>query len=189
MSWDSPSWKKAARDYHAEVEVEPARMKANGRNDYRPAKTNAIKLTFFDECSDHRAEALADQGCHRLRRNVELDCAAGQGQVGLAIRYQRASCRRRWIGAAIAPKGKFGVVYFAFERADLVKRRNAAYAKRLDLNGLPIAIASQIINLMQPHCVDVILATIRAAEEPIRYSRRPYCDRYLRQRYCCRRWR
>ena len=62
-------------------------------------------------------------------------------------------------------KGPHGVVYFAFERGDLVKRRLTAYARRRNLKALPIAVASQIIDLMHPNCVDVILATIRAAEQ------------------------
>jgi Family of unknown function (DUF5906) len=51
MSWDSPSWKKAARDYHAEVEVEPARMKANG-DDYRPT-SNASLNDFHAHMPTH----------------------------------------------------------------------------------------------------------------------------------------
>ena len=65
-------------------------------------------------------------------------------------------------------KGRFGCVYFAFERADLVKRRNAAYAKRYGFKGLPIAVAAEIIDLMHPDCVNSILATIRAAEQRFR---------------------
>ena len=57
------------------------------------------------------------------------------------------------------------MVYFAFERGDLVKRRLTAYVKRRNLKGLPIAVASQIIDLMHPNCVDLILATIQAAEQ------------------------
>jgi RecA-family ATPase len=58
-----------------------------------------------------------------------------------------------------------GVVYFALERGDLVKRRLAAHKQRDDLTGLPIAVAAGIINLMDPKCVDIIVATIREAEK------------------------
>jgi hypothetical protein len=58
-----------------------------------------------------------------------------------------------------------GVVYFAFERADLVKRRLAAHRLRDELTGLPIAIVGRLINLMHPACVGVIVATIRDAEK------------------------
>ncbi len=60
-----------------------------------------------------------------------------------------------------------GVVYFAFERADLVKRRMAAHRLRDKLTGLPIAIVGKLINLMHPACVGVIVATIRDAEKKL----------------------
>jgi Bifunctional DNA primase/polymerase, N-terminal/AAA domain len=58
-----------------------------------------------------------------------------------------------------------GVVYFALERADLVKRRLAAHRKRDDLTGLPIAVAGGIISLMDPKSVEIIITTIRDAEK------------------------
>jgi hypothetical protein len=57
-----------------------------------------------------------------------------------------------------------GVIYFAFERADLVKRRLAAHRLRDELKGLPIAVVGRLINLMNPACVGVIVATMRDAE-------------------------
>jgi AAA domain len=161
--WDSPSWKKAARDYHAEVEVEPARMKANG-DDSQPAKKNAIKLTFFDECNDTAAKRWLIKGVIARGETSSWIAPPGRGKSALHSDISvHLAAGIDWRGHRT--KGQFGVVYFAFERADLVKRRNAAYARRRNLKGLPIAIAAQIINLMDPHCVDVILATIRAAEE------------------------
>src|SRR4029079_9653528 len=62
-------------------------------------------------------------------------------------------------------KGKSGVLIFAFERADLTKRRLTAYAKQRGKHDLPIAVAGQILNLMDPTCVEIMLATIRAAEQ------------------------
>jgi hypothetical protein len=163
MSWDSPSWKKAARDYHAEIEVEPARMKGNG-DDYRLAKTNPIKLTFFDECNDTAAKRWLIKGVIARGETSSWIAPPGRGKSALHSDISvHLAAGIDWRGHRT--KGQCGVVYFAFERADLVKRRNAAYAKRLNLKGLPIAIAAQIINLMDSRCVDVILATIRAAEE------------------------
>jgi hypothetical protein len=43
-----------------------------------------------------------------------------------------------------------GVVYFALERSDLVKRRLKAHEARLSLPGLPIAVVGQIIDPRQP---------------------------------------
>jgi hypothetical protein len=62
-------------------------------------------------------------------------------------------------------KGASGVVYFALERADLVRRRLIAHRQRDGHGDLPIAVASKIIDLLNPNCVGVILDTIHAAED------------------------
>ncbi len=58
-----------------------------------------------------------------------------------------------------------GVVYFALERADLVKRRLTDYRRRDDLSDLPIGVANQVIDLMNRSCVDIITATIKETEQ------------------------
>jgi hypothetical protein len=70
-----------------------------------------------------------------------------------------ATAAREWRGYRL--KERAGVVYFALERGQLVKRRLIA------ANGppkLPIAVASHVINLLDPACVPVIVETIRTAE-------------------------
>jgi hypothetical protein len=61
-------------------------------------------------------------------------------------------------------KERCGVVYFALERAALVKRRLMAHAQRTSVNDLPIAVASQIIDLSKSDCIAAIVATIHEAE-------------------------
>jgi hypothetical protein len=62
-------------------------------------------------------------------------------------------------------KGRSGVVYFALERADLVRRRLIAHKLRDGLRDLPIAVVSEVIDLLNRNCVDTILATINTAEQ------------------------
>jgi hypothetical protein len=62
-------------------------------------------------------------------------------------------------------KVKCGTVYFAFERADLTKRRHHAYKLRDELDDLPISVASNVVNLMDPKCVGIIGDTIKAHED------------------------
>jgi hypothetical protein len=63
-------------------------------------------------------------------------------------------------------KGPIGVVYFALERAGLVKRRLYAYRLRDGLTSpLPIAVCSRVIDLMNASCVAVIVDTVQACEE------------------------
>jgi hypothetical protein len=52
---------------------------------------------------------------------------------------------------------------FALERADLFKRRLEAYRQRDGLQGLPIAVADTVIDLLNPACVDIV-STVREAE-------------------------
>lgn len=64
--------------------------------------------------------------------------------------------------------GRYGVVYFALERADLVKRRLMAHAQRLgitNLHSLPITVCASTIDLMDSRSVSDVLATIVSAEK------------------------
>jgi hypothetical protein len=62
-------------------------------------------------------------------------------------------------------KGQCGVVYFALERAKLVERRFDAHRQRDGLADIPFAICPQIIDLMDVKCVEIILDTIKVAED------------------------
>lgn len=61
-------------------------------------------------------------------------------------------------------KGAAGVVYFAIERADLVKRRLRAHRQRLGLAGTPIAVSSETIDLTHPEAFKKVIDTIRTAK-------------------------
>lgn len=63
-------------------------------------------------------------------------------------------------------KSTFGGLYFALERVDLVKRRLIAHRLRDNLaTDLPIAIAGQVIDLMDRACVQNIVDAIKQAED------------------------
>jgi hypothetical protein len=64
-------------------------------------------------------------------------------------------------------KEQCGVVYFALERGELVKRRLIAHAARTMgfPTKLPFSIARQVIDLLKPTCVGEIAATIRTAAD------------------------
>lgn len=61
-------------------------------------------------------------------------------------------------------KGAAGVVYFAIERADLVKRRLRAHGQRLGLAGTPICVSSDTIDLTHPEAFKKVIDTIRTAK-------------------------
>jgi hypothetical protein len=64
-------------------------------------------------------------------------------------------------------KEECGVVYFALERGELVKRRLIAHAARTKNfpTKLPFSIARQVIDLMKPSCIDEIVEAINSAKE------------------------
>jgi hypothetical protein len=57
-----------------------------------------------------------------------------------------------------------GVVYFAIERADLVRRRLRAHGLRQNLRGLPIAVVSSIVDMTKPDASQKVVTTIREAQ-------------------------
>jgi hypothetical protein len=61
-------------------------------------------------------------------------------------------------------KGAAGVVYFAIERADLVKRRLRAHRQRLGLAGTPICVSGDTIDLTHPEAFKRVVDTIRTAK-------------------------
>jgi hypothetical protein len=62
-------------------------------------------------------------------------------------------------------KGAAGVVYFALERADLVRRRILAHVARLELPPPPIVVVGELVD---PRNAKRIIATIREAEDALR---------------------
>jgi hypothetical protein len=62
-------------------------------------------------------------------------------------------------------KGAAGVVYFALERVDLVRRRLQAHRERSSLGDLPIAVVGSTVDLMAPSTVARVIETIKQAEE------------------------
>jgi hypothetical protein len=63
---------------------------------------------------------------------------------------------------AIAPRGAPASL---FERGELTQRRLISHKRRDKLGSLPIAVASEVIDLLHQTCVDIVLATIWEAEQ------------------------
>lgn len=61
-------------------------------------------------------------------------------------------------------KHQTGVVYFALERADLVRRRLLAIARSKGLERLPIAVVPAVVDLVRPDSVKKVLDTIADVE-------------------------
>lgn len=73
-------------------------------------------------------------------------------------------------------KGVASVVYFALERADLVRRRLIATAARRGITGkLPIAVVPGIVDLTTPASIEKVIATIKEAEVEFLEGGGDYC--------------
>jgi AAA domain len=161
--------------YSEVIDLPPLPRRPNGAvvaSADKPASGRPLKLTFFDESSEAAPKRWLIKNVIAIGETSSWIAPPGRGKSALHSDIcVHLGADKDWRGHKT--KGSVGCVYFAFERADLVKRRNAAYARRNGFIGLPIAVASEIIDLMHPDCVLTILATIRAAEEkfgiPVRY--------------------
>ena len=129
----------------------------------KPRPPGSIRLSYFDDCSAVTPKPWIMKGLFARGETSSWIAPPGAGKSALltcAAVY--VSANKDWRG--FRSKERCGVLYLAFERADLVRRRLAAYAKQ-GFADLPIAIGDQIIDLMAPSCVEIILAAIREAEE------------------------
>jgi hypothetical protein len=127
---------------------------------------NTIALAFFRDLAVKQAQKLW------LIRNV-IACGEVSSWIGKPGGGKSALLADVSVHGAHSPYWRgyrvpqpFGTVYFALERADLVKRRLAAYRLRDGLpDDLPIAVAGQIIDLLAPASVDAIVDAICRARD------------------------
>lgn len=129
------------------------------------ANKKTIKLTYFDECAAVSSKRWIVKNVIAHGETSSWFGPPGKGKSGLLtdLGIHIAAAGKLWRGYRI--KERCGVVYFALERGDLVKRRIAAYKRRDSLSELPIAVAGQVIDLMNKTCVEIILDTITEAEQ------------------------
>jgi hypothetical protein len=125
----------------------------------------ALPLTFFDDLSENppRKEWLIKNVIARDETSSWIAPPAKGKSALLTDIAVHVAAGRDWRGYKTVDIA--GVVYFALERADLVRRRLIAHRQRDDLGSLPIAVAGTVIDLLDRKCGDTILATIRAAEQ------------------------
>jgi len=103
-----------------------------------------------------------------LARGESSAWIAPPGGMKSALMAQASICvaaGQDWNG--LRSKETAGVVYFALERADLVRRRLHAHGARQKLKGLPIAVVSSTIDLTSLGAFKRMIETIRDVEREI----------------------
>jgi hypothetical protein len=128
------------------------------------ASGRALSLTYFDDCGAYAAKRWILKGILALGETSAWIAPPGAGKSALLTEIAKhAAGGIDWRGHR--SKMACGVVVLALERGDLFKRRLQVYHLRDGLTGLPIAVADAVIDLLNPACVEIIVATVRAAEE------------------------
>jgi hypothetical protein len=128
------------------------------------ANVSALKLTYFDDCGAFTQKRWILKGIIARGETSAWIAPPGAGKSALLTEIcVHCAAQIDWRGHRA--KEACGVVIFALERADLFKRRLRVYQQRDGPQGLPIAVADAVIDLLNPNCVDTIVSTIREAEQ------------------------
>jgi len=125
----------------------------------------AMPLTFFADLTEKAApKSWVIKNVIARDETSSWIAAPGKGKSALLTDIAiHAAGGKDW--RAYRTKTPVGAVYFALERADLVRRRQIAHKQRDRLGNLPIAVVGQVIDLLNRSCVDIILATLARAED------------------------
>jgi hypothetical protein len=164
----------AAAEFNAKVEaglaaerktlmVQPTPLFANMPLPVCAPVPAALRLDFFDDCRKEPKKNWIIKGV--LAEDEDSTWYGLPGKTKSMLLTDIAvhvAAGRDWRG--YKSRKKVGVVYLALERASLTKRRLAAYAVRDNAATLPIAVAGDLIDLLNPDCVQIIVATIKSAE-------------------------
>jgi hypothetical protein len=128
------------------------------------AKAPALKLTYFDDCGAFALKQWILKGIIARGETSAWVAPPGAGKSALLTEISvHCAAQIDWRGHRA--KLLCGVVIFALERGDLFKRRLQVYHQRDGLQGLPIAVADAVIDLLNPNCVDTIVSTVHEAEQ------------------------
>lgn len=125
--------------------------------------TQALKLTYFDDCGAFVEKRSILKGIIARGETSAWIAPPGAGKSALLTEISvHCAAKKDWRGHKA--KEACGVVILALERGDLFKRRLRVYSQRDGLHGLPIAVADAVIDLLNPACVGLIVATVHEAE-------------------------
>jgi hypothetical protein len=122
-----------------------------------------LKLQYFDECASEPAKSWLIKGV--LAADEDSSWFGPPGSLKSMLLTDivvHLAAGINWRG--YKTKAPAGVVYFALERAGLTRRRLAAHAVRDKMNNLPIAVAGDLVDLLDEICIVTITDTIKAAE-------------------------
>ena len=171
IAFDAPVWEPDQHDGdggegRAEhvVDQDELAPEAEPKVETRNKAKIELNLTFFDQITDAVPKPWLIKNVIARGETSSWIAQPGKGKSALLIDIAiHLAAGKDWRGHRT--KGRSGVVIFALERADLVRRRLIAHRLRDDLPALPIAVVGQVIDLMHKSCADQILTAVQRAEE------------------------
>src|SRR5262249_4877916 len=121
-------------------------------------------IRFFDECRSaaptrYHVKGLIAEGA---TSSVYGDPKTLKSTLAVDLGVHLAA-GKEWRGHRV--REARGVVYLAFERWRQVEKALKAYAIPDGYRDLPFAIVTRLVDMLNQGCVDVIAATVRAAEQ------------------------
>jgi hypothetical protein len=132
-------------------------------SDVKQGPGRPLNLTYFDDCGTTSPRRPILKGIIMRNETSGWVGPPGSGKSAMLTEIPiHCAARIDWRGHRA--KEAVGVVVFALERADLFKRRLDYYRQRDGLHGLPIAVVAVVIDLLNPACIETIVATVREAE-------------------------
>jgi len=144
--------------------VQTAEEKFGGSRDNAAAEEKPAAGLPFDGFEDLRVDIQKDS----LIKNV---VALNETSSWIALPSKGKSALLTDVAVHVAAgidwrgykaKKRAAVIYLAFERGDLVKRRLEAYKRKYGFKDLPIVVVTKPVDIMNPGCVAILVATIRA---------------------------
>jgi AAA domain len=144
--------------------TEQARQRRDGKPPETPPSKPPLALTFFEELDKPTPKPWLIKNVIARGETSSWIAPPGRGKSALltdiAVHLAEGN---DWRG--FRTKARCGAVYFALERADLVKRRLTAHRLRDNLPNLPIAVSGRVINLMDETCVMSITDALKRATD------------------------
>jgi hypothetical protein len=168
---DTSPQRDAAQDNKKAKQDSKAKAKTQAKTD------KAVALDFFEDFDKAVAKRPIIKGVlyRGERSNWVGPPGSGKSALLASVAIHVTDESSDWRGYRV--KAKVGVVYFAFERKDLVKRRMYAHkppevlftdsalsAQMTTPHKLPIAVAGRAVDLLDKSCIEIIVDTVRAAE-------------------------
>jgi AAA domain/CHC2 zinc finger len=153
-----------ARPWQSTEQQDFTEAKSN-EQDVGDDKRESIRLSYFSDLTDATPKLWLIKNVIARGETSSWIGPPGAGKSALLgdVCVHGASSPS-WRGYRI--KQQFGSLYLAIERGDLVKRRMIAHRLRDSLPpDLPIAVSSQVIDLMDRGCVQNIIDAIKQAED------------------------